>query len=163
MAEEEFAADDVWFGNQFQYTESQELEFIGDTSPGLELAEKNGAVDEVMFQDSLVPQDLRTDLPTANPTSEGIPTAALQEEADSSEEEEDVLLKPKAKRNCISYAKKMILASADLQIFGSKCNDNRTDQGLSTSFQWKAISFGMEGANPFWSAAFVALQQIGCI
>jgi hypothetical protein len=48
MAEEEFAANDVWFGNQFRYTESQELEFIGDTSPGLELAEQIAAVDEVM-------------------------------------------------------------------------------------------------------------------
>jgi hypothetical protein len=60
--------------------------------------------------------DLPMVLPTANPTSEDVPTAASQEEADSSEEEEDVVLKPKAKRNCISYAKKMILASADLFI-----------------------------------------------
>jgi hypothetical protein len=80
MAKEEFAANDVWFGNQFRYIESQELEFIGDTSPGLELAEQSAAVDEVMVQDSLVQRDLPTEiprtLPAANPTSKHVPTAA---------------------------------------------------------------------------------------
>jgi hypothetical protein len=114
MAEEEFAANDVWFANQFRYTESQELEFIGDTSPGLELAEES-AVDEVMCQASLVPLELPTVLPTAIPASEDVPTAALQEEVVDSAEEEDLALKPKAKRDYTSsYAIKMILASADL-------------------------------------------------
>jgi hypothetical protein len=89
MAEEEFAANDAWLGNQFRYTESQELEFIGDTSPGLEIAEESVA-DEVMGQDSLVPLELPMVLPTAIPTSKDVPTAALLQEevVDSAEEEE---------------------------------------------------------------------------
>jgi hypothetical protein len=113
-----------------------------------------------MVQDSLVSQDLPTDLPTENPTNEGIPTAALQEEADSSEEEEDVALKPKAKRNCISYAKKMILASADLFIdilYSDKFSDQnvmiigqikecpRASNGKQFRLEWKEpIPFGVQ-------------------
>jgi hypothetical protein len=105
MDEEEFSANDVWFGDRFRYTESQGLELIEDTPLGHEIAAEEAVVGEVVgpSQD----ENLSTEIPTKNPEIEGVLTAAaLQEDVDSAEED-DLGLKPKAKRNYTSYAKKI--------------------------------------------------------
>jgi hypothetical protein len=45
MEEEEFAADDVWFGDQFRWSQSQGLVLVKDTTPRDETDEELGAVD----------------------------------------------------------------------------------------------------------------------
>jgi hypothetical protein len=71
MDKEEFAADEVWFGNQSRLTESQELEFLGEKSPVDDKVQEDvagsamAAVEATALQDHLeFPKDLPTDLPT---------------------------------------------------------------------------------------------------
>jgi Transposase IS4 len=134
MDEEEFASNEVWFGNQFRLTESQELEFIGDTSPVDDLVEADvageamGDVDIMALEDPLlkVPTELPTELPTDIPT-ESQETMKAPEAPGEEEEDPELSLKPKAKRNTISYAKKMILAGLDIfldPLYGENFTDS---------------------------------------
>jgi Transposase IS4 len=119
MDEEEFAADDVWFGNQFRLTESQELEFVEDNQLGDEIAVEDGPVANAFSSNGPHDQDSPTELPTELPTEEEIPTASQDQEDALEELHEDdpnVASLPRAKRNTFSYGKKMILAGCNLFI-----------------------------------------------
>jgi hypothetical protein len=154
MDEEEFAANEVWFGNHFRLTESQELEFIGDTSPVDDVATEEvvepavAAVEATALQDPLpFPMDIPTGLPMELQESPAIP-----ESPGEVEEDPELLLKPKAKRDTISYAKKMILAGPDLfldTLYADKLNDTevkltgqikecpRASNGKRYCLEWK--------------------------
>jgi hypothetical protein len=117
MDDEEFAEDDVWFGNQFRYNESQGLELIDDGPQGDEIAVEDGPSSDGSPPDRPHEQNLPTEMPTARPTLEEAPMAS-QEQEEAIEElnqtDPDLACKPRAKRNTFSYGKKMILAGPDL-------------------------------------------------
>jgi hypothetical protein len=127
MDEEEFPADDVWFGSQFRYIESQGLELIEDNQQGDEIAVEDGPVDGTVAlnipHEETLPTEFPTGLPTVLPTAlsataQETPTALQDQDVPSEEvdgeEDPDAALKPRAKRNTYSYGKKMTLASYHL-------------------------------------------------
>jgi Transposase IS4 len=91
MASDEDDDDDIWFGSDFRLNESHELEYIGDQYP------KDGIPEEAAVVDASADAHIVPESQQENPS---VPAEAL--------------LKPKAKRNTISFAQKKVLAKSDL-------------------------------------------------
>jgi hypothetical protein len=94
MLSEEADEDDIWFGPDFRLNESQELEYIGDDYS------KDGIVEEAVVvgerrEACIIPE-------------------SQQENPQPTENNENLDLKPKAKRNTMVYSQKKLLAKLDL-------------------------------------------------
>jgi hypothetical protein len=101
MAEEEFDENNVWFGPEFRFSESQGLELIADSPPGDDIAKVIAAVGgESSPHSSSKEGDVPTPLPTALPTAKSTTvTRPLDPVEDPEENDPEMCLKPKAKRN----------------------------------------------------------------
>jgi hypothetical protein len=109
MAEEEFAADEIWFGNQFRLNESQELEFVDEDTQDDGIPEENVGLAMAMAPEVIpeTQQEISTEIPM---TAAQVSTEAL------AQPELTEATKPKAKRNTSSFAKRFLLAERDLYL-----------------------------------------------
>jgi hypothetical protein len=112
MSDEEFAADEVWFGDQFRLDESQGLVFVDEGSPGNGIPEDCAAVTQDQSPAETGECAVGNSIPTEFPTP--LPTPLPMDTSPQQRTTTDVASKPKHKRNTISFAKQMILAKSDL-------------------------------------------------
>jgi hypothetical protein len=94
MASETADEDDIWFGSDFRLNESQELEYIGDDYSKDGIVKEAAVVGERQ-EACIIPE-------------------SQQENPDPTENNENLDLKPKAKRNTMVYSQKKLLAKLDL-------------------------------------------------
>jgi Transposase IS4 len=128
MSEEEFAVDEIWFGNQFRLNESQELVFVNEETQEDDIPEDNVALG-VVESPEVIPesqQEIFTELETQLET----PTQLVSTEASAQPPEEPIdidAVKPRAKRNTSSFAKRFLLANRDIFLdptYSDKCSDD---------------------------------------
>jgi Transposase IS4 len=138
MDEEEFASDEVWFGDQFRWSQSQGLVLVEDTQPVDEIAEEAGPGDASTSPIACTKNDAgNLEIPTEEQDQQVEQDLQESVSPDDIEDPEELNLKPRAKRNTISYAKKMLLANLELFLDSTLYGDKYTDTSIEIVGQVK--------------------------